>query len=232
MDGLLLVDKPIDWTSFDVVAKVRGVVAPVFRADGRKPKVGHTGTLDPKATGLLVLTLGTYCKRATEWSKLDKTYQAEITLGATSTTDDSEGEITENKVKLDSPPSQAEIEQVLKSFVGQQEQVPPQYSAIKVDGQRAYKQARQGKQIDLKPRPVVIHKLELESCDWPRLSLVAEVGSGTYIRSLARDLGESLGAGGYLSALRRTSVGPFFVSDAIKPGDLNTIKIQDHLLTA
>lgn len=203
MDGILLVDKPADWTSHDVVAKVRSIIRV---GTGQKVKVGHTGTLDPMATGLLVLVLGSYTKKAPQYSKLDKTYEAELTLGFTSTTGDSEGE--KHKIS-DKKPGADEVKEVLKGFIGQINQTPPVYSAIKVDGQRAYKMARQGKEVKLEPRRVTVYRLEVTEYKYPKLNVVAEVSSGTYIRALAGDIGQKLGTGAYLSALRRTEVGKF-----------------------
>ena len=208
MDGILLVDKPIGWTSFDVVAKVRGIIK---AETGQKLKIGHTGTLDPMATGLLVLVLGNYTKRAGEFIKLDKTYQAELTLGKTSTTSDREGELTQISTQQ---PSLDEIQSVLNKFKGQISQTPPQYSAIKVDGQRAYKAARVGKTVKIEPRQVNIYGIEDVIYEYPKLSFTCKVSSGTYIRSLAVDIGEKLGTGAYLSGLRRTTVGNYSVSDA------------------
>lgn len=212
MDGLLLIDKPSGWTSFDVVAKIRGVIK--HETGLKKPKVGHTGTLDPLATGLLVLTLGGYCKRAGEFSKLDKTYQVSVRLGLTSSTGDEEGEKTPVS---DLVPSHEDIEDVLKQFIGEIEQIPPAYSAVKVDGQRAYKLARAGKDVVLEPRRVRIYEIEDISYAYPEISFTVRVSSGTYIRSLAEDIGAALGTGAYMSALRRTSVGTFGVQDAIQP---------------
>jgi len=209
MDGLLLIDKPKGWTSFDVVAKVRGQIR---KETGlKKPKVGHTGTLDPLATGLLVLTIGTYCKRAQEFSKLDKVYEVEMKLGETSTTGDDEGE----KTKInDNKPTLEEVEAALRKFTGDIMQTPPIYSAIKVDGQRAYKLAREGKEVKLEPRPVKIYEITDVKYEYPKLSFTAKVSSGTYIRSLVEDIGKELGAGAYMSNLRRTKVGDFSISGA------------------
>jgi tRNA pseudouridine55 synthase len=209
MDGYLLVDKPAGWTSFDVVAKIRGQIK---KEAGHKVKVGHTGTLDPFATGLLIIVLGNYTKRAAEFSKLDKTYEAELVLGKVSTTGDPEGEIenTYNGKRI----TYNEIEEVLKSFVGEIEQIPHKFSAMKINGQRAYKLAREGKEVKIEPRKVKIYSLKIENYNYPKLKINAEVSSGTYIRSLAEDIGEKLGTGAYLSALRRTKVGDNSVGQA------------------
>jgi tRNA pseudouridine55 synthase len=207
MQGVLLVDKPAGWTSFDVVNYVRRIVA---TAEDKKPKnvkVGHTGTLDPFATGLLVLLIGKeYTKRAGELSKADKTYEITFQLGATSTTGDPEGEITSVS---DVKPTQKDIEAALEKFRGPIQQVPPAYSAIKINGQRAYKLARAGKEVIIEPRPVTIHSLELVDYNYPEVKLVAEVSSGTYIRTLVEDLGQFLNTGAYTTDLRRTKIGGF-----------------------
>lgn len=227
MDGLLLVDKPQDWTSFDVVNKVRGTIA---RATGVKPrsiKVGHTGTLDPKATGLLVLAIGKGTKRIQELTKQDKSYLAEINLGQTSTTDDSEGE---KRVVSDHVPERQTIEVALRGFIGEQQQVPPAFSAIKVNGKRAYKMARKGDAPQLKPRTVTVHDITNVEYDYPVIRCEISVSSGTYIRSLARDMGEKLETGAYLSGLRRSKVGNWRVQDAIPVQGVDMEMIQNALL--
>ncbi len=217
MNGILLIDKPAGWTSFDVVAKVRGQIR---RETGqKKPKVGHTGTLDPLATGLLVILVGSYCKRAQEFSKLDKKYEVTMKLGEASTTGDEEGEKT--KVS-DKEPSESALTAVLKEFTGNIMQTPPIYSAIKVDGQRAYALARQGKEVKLEPRPAVIYGITDVEYNYPGVRFTTKVSSGTYIRSLVEDIGKELGTGAYMSALRRTEVGAFTLDRAkdIKDHDL------------
>lgn len=214
MDGLLLIDKPAGWTSFDVVAKVRGTIRQ--ETGLKKPKVGHTGTLDPLATGLLVLTVGSYCKRASEFSKLDKTYEVTMKLGETSTTGDEEGEKTHVS---DKKPSQEAVEAALKGFIGEIEQVPPIYSAIKVNGQRAYKLARAGKEVELEPRSVTLHSISGVDYSYPAIKFTVKVSSGTYIRSLVADMGSELGTGAFMQNLRRTRVGQFSLDEALKITD-------------
>lgn len=233
MDGILLIDKPKKWTSFDVVAKVRGQLRQEQRTKDLglgtplpKVKVGHTGTLDPLATGLLVLTVGTYCKRAQEFSKLDKTYEVTMKLGETSTTGDEEGE----KSTVNSrQPTVEEIQKALKQFTGDIMQTPPIYSAIKVDGQRAYKLARAGKEVVLEPRQVTVYSLQLTDYTYPEVTFAAKVSSGTYIRSLVEVIGKGLNTGAYMSDLRRTSVGEFNIDDAYQISDLND-NIQPKLI--
>ncbi len=224
MNGILLIDKPKGWTSFDVVAKVRGMVK---QSTGQKrPKVGHAGTLDPLATGLLIILVGDYCKKAQEYSKLDKTYEVQLKLGETSTTDDAEGEITKISDKI---PSKDEVLAAIDSFVGDIEQIPPIYSAIKIDGKRAYKLAREGEQPEMKPRPVTIHSISHFEYDYPFVEFTTEVSSGTYIRSLARDIGEKLRSGAYMTNLRRTTVGNFDIKSAYQISAIDSKQLV-HIL--
>ena len=162
-DQIIIADKPAGVSSFGVVARVRRQLS---ERAGRKIKVGHTGTLDPFATGLMILLSGKFTRRAGEFSKLDKVYEANVCLGAVSTTGDPEGEITEQSVE--SIPSEDEIRQALKKFTGQITQTPPAFSAIKVDGQRAYKLAREGKPVEIPPRQVEIYQIELLSYEYPK----------------------------------------------------------------
>ena len=229
MNGLLLIDKPKGWTSFDVVAKVRGVIAAYTRANNLpRVKVGHTGTLDPMATGLLVLAIGGSTKKIATLTKHDKTYQAVITLGKTSNTDDAEGELV--GVSEIEPSNDAVVE-ALQSFTGDIMQVPPQFSAIKIGGVRSYKAARAGEQVALQPRPVKIYKITDIAYDYTTVICTMHVGSGTYIRSIARDLGQKLGTGAFLSGLRRTSVGDFLLEGAVDPQNV-TIEIIKLKLVA
>jgi tRNA pseudouridine55 synthase len=216
MNGYLLIDKPAGWTSHDVVAKVRNILK---KEAGHKVKVGHTGTLDPFATGLLVLMVGNYTKKAAEFSKLDKTYEAEITLGSVSSTGDIEGEITK---KSDDKPSLDDIYRALEQFTGEIEQTPHRFSALKIDGQRAYKLAREGKEVILEPRKITIYSIKNVEYNYPKLKLITEVSSGTYIRSLAEDIGEKLGTGAYLTFLRRIKVGALELKDAAAIESLNS----------
>lgn len=214
MQGILLVDKPAGWTSFDVVNYVRKIVA---QAEGKKPKhtkVGHTGTLDPFATGLLVLLIGKdYTRRAAELSKADKTYEVTMRLGQTSTTGDPEGEITATS---DRQPTLDEVMAALTQFTGVSTQTPPAFSAIKVNGQRAYQLARAGKPVILEPRAITIHRIDLISYTYPDVQFTASVSSGTYIRSLVEDIGKVLGSGAFTAELRRLRVGKYQVADALE----------------
>lgn len=211
VDGILLVDKPAGWTSFDVCAKIRGQIRAEYAAREEKPtkrqlRVGHGGTLDPFATGLLIILLGDATKKADQLLKLDKEYLATIWLGKTSSTGDPEGEIT---AVSDRQPSLDEVKNCLNEFIGEITQTPPAYSAIKINGQRAYKLAREGKSIDMPTRQVTIHELELVDYSYPELKIRTQVSSGTYIRTLAEDIGAKLGTGAYCQELRRTKIGEY-----------------------
>jgi tRNA pseudouridine55 synthase len=224
MDGILLVDKPEGWTSHDAVAKVRRIIK---SGTGQKAKVGHTGTLDPMATGLLILVLGSYTKKAGEFSKLDKVYEAELTLGATSSTGDREGQITQKSTQK---PTELAVKAALSTFLGEIWQTPPAHSAIKIGGQRAYKAARAGKTVEIEPRKVMIYEITDVRYSYPKLSFTVKVSSGTYIRSLAADIGQKLGTGAYLSSLRRTQVGTFTVSKVISLDSFDYSKMTKHLV--
>jgi tRNA pseudouridine55 synthase len=223
MQGILLVDKPKDWTSFDVVNYVRRIVATHEDKKPKNCKVGHTGTLDPQATGLLIILVGKeYTRKATELSKRDKTYEVTMKLGETSTTGDVEGEKT---VVSDTVPTEKAVLEALEHFTGPIMQVPPAFSAIKINGQRAYKLAREGKTVELAVRPAIIYKNVFTSYDYPFVKFTSEVGSGTYIRSLVEDLGKHLKTGAYMSDLRRTRVGEFEITSAVTPGGVTATKL-------
>lgn len=239
-DGILLVDKPKGWSSFDVIRKLRTVIyeSKVKSSKSKenskiinhksKIKLGHAGTLDPMATGLLIILFGKATKQQQRFMKLDKVYEAEITLGATSSTEDAEGEIVaSSKQKV---ASSKQIEEVLRSFTGEQQQVSSSHSALKVGGQRAYKLARAGKPVQLEARTITIYSIGINSYSYPVLNITCRVSSGTYIRALARDIGEALGTGAYLSALRRTEIGNFLVEEAITP-EIDTETLQNRLIT-
>lgn len=213
MQGILLVDKPSGWTSFDVVNYVRKIVA---QAEGKKPKnckVGHTGTLDPLATGLLVILVGKeYTRRAAELSKHDKTYEVTMKLGQTSTTGDDEGEKTPVNSRI---PGENEVLAALQKFTGSIMQTPPAYSAIKINGQKAYDLARKGKEVVLEARRVTIYDIRGATYDYPYVHFTCDVSSGTYIRSLAEDIGAELTTGAFMSGLRRTRVGNYTIHEAV-----------------
>ena len=258
---IILIDKPAGISSFGVVAKVRGYLRAKY---GKKVKVGHTGTLDPFATGLLILLTGKMTKRSGEFLKLDKVYEATLRLGYTSTTGDPEGEITKyiptndesggviskhckganshfdnghgrvsgteipGRVRLtrcenddcepctsrNGTPDLSTIKSVLRPFTGKIEQTPPRYSAIKINGQRAYKLARKGADFEMPTREVEIYDIETLEYRYPELRVRCHVSSGTYIRTLAEDIGKALNTGAYLTALRRTQIANYKVADA------------------
>ncbi len=210
---ILLIDKPKGWTSFDVVAKVRSIT--------KEKKVGHGGTLDPNATGLLIVGTGSDTKKLGEITKnQNKTYEAEIVLGETRDTDDVEGKIIRFAEQNVKKPDEEDIKQILTTFEGEQIQMPPQFSAIKINGKKSYDQAREGINVKLEPRKVNFYKIHLVSYKYPVLKITCEVSSGTYIRSLARDIGNKLGTYGYLNELRRTQVGEYLVEKAITLSEL------------
>lgn len=205
MDGILVIDKPAGPTSHDVVQMVK-------RAIGAR-KVGHTGTLDPAATGVLTLCINGATKRAGELSGGEKIYEFTLILGAQTDTDDDTGKIIEEVAVDDSHVSQ--LETVLKKYIGTIEQVPPAFSAVKKNGVRSYKQARKGKQVSLEPRDVIIHDLAVLGVDNNRIRMSMRCEKGTYVRALCRDVGKDLGCGGHATDIRRVKNGDFSVDDAI-----------------
>lgn len=208
----MLIDKPRGITSFGVVRAARKVL--------EERKIGHLGTLDPLATGLLALFVGRGTKLLEFFLRADKEYEAEIILGGTSDTFDAEGTIKAGNCL--NPPNKVALEAALVDFLGRIPQTPPIYSALKIQGKRACDLARMGVKVELRPRLVTIKSLTITSYTWPILRLSVECGSGTYIRSLAHDLGAALGTGGYLNALRRTKAGDFVLADAVALADLST----------
>ena len=207
-DRVILVDKPAGMSSFGVVARVRRKLKDEF---GHKVKVGHTGTLDPFATGLLILLSGKFTKKSGEFLKLDKVYETSVKLGYASDTGDTEGNIEK---KNDRKVDLKEIQEVLKKFTGEIEQTPPKFSAIKINGQRAYKLARKGQDFEMPSRKVTIYNIEILEYKYPILKIRCFVSSGTYIRTLAEDIGEALGTGAYCEELRRLKIGDYDVKDA------------------
>lgn len=204
-EGIWPVYKPVGISSFGLVARIR-------RLTGVR-KVGHAGTLDPQAEGLMIILVGKdYTRQADSFLKLDKTYEVEATLGLVSSTGDREGEFSQ--VSHDAPSRQA-VELALKAFEGDIMQTPPAYSAIKIDGQRAYKLARAGKEVVIEPRQVRINNIKLLEYSYPRVHFTVDVSSGTYIRSLVEDIGAHLGVGAYMSALKRTRVGKYSLAEAV-----------------
>ena len=226
LEGFLLVDKPVGPTSMQAVACVR------HRAG--RIKTGHAGTLDPLASGVLVLGLGKATKLLERIVATEKGYETEIDLSIRTATDDLEGEPV--IVQVDVPPTQAAVAEALKQFVGDIMQQPPAFSAIKVGGRRAYALARQDKPVNLPARPIQVHNIKLLSYEWPVATVAITSGKGFYVRSLARDLGEALGTGGCCRNIRRTAVGPFTIDEAVhlddvpEPlGEADLISIDDAL---
>lgn len=208
---ILYIDKPLHWSSFDAVKRVRGIMA--RRLKIKKMKVGHAGTLDPLATGVMIVCTGKATKRIDELQAHTKEYVATIALGATTPSFDLETEIdatypTEHITR-------EMVEEVLKKFTGRIEQVPPAFSACKIDGKRAYKMARKGKEVELKAKILVIDEIELLEYSQQNIVVRVVCSKGTYIRALARDIGAALNSGGHLTALRRTRVGDVKVEDCL-----------------
>ena len=209
--SVLYIDKPLTWTSFDVVNKIRWSLKTNLGI--KKIKVGHAGTLDPLASGLVIVCTGRATKKISQFQDLEKVYDAKIRLGATTPSFDLETEV-DHSFPWEHITNEM-VNQALEKLTGPQDQMPPIFSAKSVDGKRAYSMARKGKTMELKTQAISIHKLVLQSIDLPDLSVHVECSKGTYIRSLARDLGEELKSGGHLTGLRRTRIGPYSVSDAL-----------------
>lgn len=219
-DGFLVVDKPAGWTSHDVVAKLRSITG--VRA------IGHAGTLDPFATGVLVCAFGRALKVVEFVHDADKTYLGRIRLGQTSDTDDVDGSKT--TVELSTPPDEATVLRELAKLTGTIEQLPPAYSALKVQGRRMYELARAGKNVERKTRRVTVYELKLLSFAYPTLEVEVRVSSGTYIRAIARDLGAALKTGGFLEQLHRTRVGSFSIESAVKLTDVEGSSLGELLV--
>ncbi|MDB5179099.1 MAG: truB [Patescibacteria group bacterium] len=205
-------------TSFDVIRRLR-------RTTGVR-KIGHAGTLDPLASGLMLMMFGTACKQAQVYTKLDKRYVAEVTLGANSSTGDGEGEKT---AVSDRVPARDEVAAALARLTGEITQTPPIYSAIKIGGQEAYKHARAGRSVEMPSRQVTVYENQLLRYEYPLIELEAKVSSGTYIRTLAEDLGGALGTGAYLSGLVRTEVGEFSLDEALVLDEADAAAVSLHL---
>ncbi|MGV0831908.1 tRNA pseudouridine(55) synthase TruB [Empedobacter brevis] len=207
---VFLIDKPLDWTSFDVVNKIRWNIRKAY--DLKKIKVGHAGTLDPKATGLLLVCTGKWTKRIDEFQAQEKTYTGTIKLGVTTPTYDLESE--EDQTFPTAHLTEEIIQEATNQFIGEIDQFPPMHSAIKVDGKRLYELARDGQEIERKARRITIHDFKITKINLPFVDFEVNCSKGTYIRSLAYDFGKAVNSGGYLTALRRTKIGNFDVVDA------------------
>jgi len=200
----LLIDKKLDWTSFDVVRKIRNIT--------KSKKVGHAGTLDPLASGLLIICTGKHTKKINEFLNLDKTYTGKFVIGSTTPSHDLETEI--ENTKSISGINKNEVDKIVNSFLGIQLQRPPKYSAVKIDGKRAYELARKEQDFKIKDKEIKINEFKILNFSSPVIEFYISCSKGTYIRSLARDIGLRLGCGAYLSELRRTKIGNFDVDDA------------------
>ncbi|NWG35577.1 MAG: tRNA pseudouridine(55) synthase TruB [Chloroflexi bacterium] len=205
ISGVLVVDKPVGMTSHDVVQAIRN-------GTGLR-RAGHTGTLDPRASGVLVILIGPAVRLSEYVSASDKRYQAIIRLGAKTDTFDADGKFTQSSQPINI--TEQQFEEVLKTFIGEIEQTPPPYSAVKVQGRKAYEMARKGEEVELAPRKITVHHLEVLEWAPPEVVIDVHCSSGTYVRSLANDLGEKLGCGAYLVGLRRTKSGRFSLRDAV-----------------
>ncbi len=222
MDGIIVINKEKEYTSHDVVAKLKKKL--------NISKVGHTGTLDPNATGVLPILIG----KGTKFSKYlinhDKIYEVELELGKKTDTADIEGKIIEEK-KVDEKYIKENLLQVLASFVGKQEQIPPMYSAIKKNGKKLYEYARAGEKVELEARKIEIYKIDLNKYDKNIISFVVSCSKGTYIRSLCEGIAEKLNTVGYMKNLKRLQVGEFNIKDAVYIDDINLENVDEHLIT-
>ena len=219
MNGLLVINKPLNFTSMDIIRIVR-------KLTGIR-KVGHAGTLDPLATGVLLVCVGNATKKIESLMNTGKKYSAEINLTAFSTTDDNEGEL--NYINVEKIPSINEVEKQLKGFIGETYQTPPKYSALKIGGLPAYKRARLGEEVKIESRKIFIESIELISYKWPFLNITVCCHKGTYIRSLARDIGTKLSTGGFLTGLIRTGVGKYQIDEALDLSNFTKIE-QENLI--
>ena len=205
LDGILLVDKPRDHTSHDVIARLRGIL--------KMKRVGHAGTLDPMATGLLIVLVGKATRVSQYLISLDKEYEGTIELGKVTDTQDADGEVMETRPVP--PLTQAQVQAAMAGFLGDQYQTPPMYSAIKIDGVPLYKSARKGEEVEREPRFIRVMSWEMTRFALPQLDFRLRCTKGTYVRTLAHDLGQKLGCGAHLAALRRTATDKFHVSQAV-----------------
>jgi len=217
LDGVLLVDKPTDHTSHDVIARLRGKL--------KMKRIGHAGTLDPMATGVLVVLVGKATRASQYLMSLDKEYSGTIKLGAVTNTQDAEGEVLETRPVP--PLTEAEVRAMAQSFVGDQYQTPPMFSAIKIDGVPLYKLARKGEEIEREPRFVRVSSFEITRFASPEIDFVLRCSKGTYVRTIAHDLGAKLGCGGHLNALRRTATGKFVVAQCLTLDQIQALTLPE-----
>ena len=217
LDGVLLVDKPTDHTSHDVIARLRGKL--------KMKRIGHAGTLDPMATGLLVVLVGKATRVSQYLIRLDKEYTGTISLGKVTSTQDAEGEMLETRPVPAF--TEAQIQAVVKTFIGDQYQLPPMYSAIKIDGVPLYKKARQGEDVEREPRFVRVSSFDITRIALPEIDFVLRCSKGTYVRTIAHDLGQRLECGGHLSSLRRTATGKFVISQCLTLDEINALSLPE-----
>ncbi len=218
MNGILAVDKPQGWTSHDVVAKLRGLF--------REKRIGHAGTLDPMATGVLVVFLGRATRAVELCERDEKEYLAGLRLGLTTNTQDTTGEVLEQRpVSV----TERQLRQTLLQFEGPQSQVPPMYSAVKIDGRKLYELARKGRTVERRPRSITVHALELREFDGIEAMLRVRCSKGTYVRTLCHDIGAALGCGGCMSYLRRTRAGRFSLADCVSLEDVQEARDRGTL---
>ncbi len=213
---ILLVDKPAGWTSFDVVHRLRGAL--------HTRKIGHAGTLDPSATGLLIVCTGEALKSVDRFVGLEKEYEAELVLGIRTASFDLETPVLEEKDVT--PISPAMVVEPLKRFLGPQAQIPPMWSAVKIRGKRLYEYARKGQEIGRPPRPIMIHTLRAREIEIPRVQVTLVCSKGTYVRALVNDIGNALGCGAVLTQLRRTRIGPYTVEAARSVAEIIRDSVQ------
>lgn len=222
MNGLLIINKPKSYTSHDIVNIVRKKL--------NIKKVGHTGTLDPNATGVLPILIGTGTKISKYLVEHEKTYIATLTLGKKTDTGDSEGNIIEEDNNFINP-NEEKIKTVLKNFIGKQNQTPPIYSAIKVGGKKLYEYAREGKEVNIKPREIEIYNIDLKKYDNEEITFEVECSKGTYIRTLCEDIAKGLGTIGYMKELQRTKVNKFDIKYAISLEDLDNVNLKERIIS-
>lgn len=217
LEGVLLVDKPTDHTSHDVIARLRGIL--------KMRRIGHAGTLDPMATGVLVVLLGKATKASQYLMSLDKEYTGTIKLGSVTNTQDAEGEVLESRPV----PSltEAEVKATMATFVGDQYQLPPMFSAIKIDGVPLYKQARKGEEVEREPRFIRVSSFDMTRFASPEIDFVLRCTKGTYVRTVAHDLGQKIGCGAHLSSLRRTATGKFTISQCLTIEQIQALPVTE-----
>lgn len=218
INGIINIHKEAGFTSHDVVAKMRGIC--------KQKKIGHTGTLDPEAVGVLPVCLGSATKLCDMLTDKDKEYVAELLLGVSTDTQDTTGQILK---QLPVTVSEEQVREAIESFVGDYQQIPPMYSALKVNGKKLYELARAGKEVERKARPVTIHEIEILQMELPKVVLRVACSKGTYIRTLCADIGDKLGCGGAMNSLKRTKVGSFLLQDAVTLTQLENLRDEGRL---